>query len=625
VEHRDGPWIPREDQASLFTVIIYLNQNFEGGRTVLHGECAAGSHSGWGTKFPGVKPVTGLALVFNHDMLHAGEPVGADDLRGVGQAKWILRTEIVFERILASPELVLSGKYKHLTDKAFIDCVALYDQSFAKCEAGDKHGFMSDYQAVVLQQRAAAEAAMAQQMGAVRRSPNCRLFTATAGAGIVADHLNADALGDVLRFLSDTELVVLMSCSRRCYLEIATSPMWRARCIDRFGDSLPRAIKATAASAISEHIPWLSVYLQQLSWSRFSATSLWFLSDGCLFAAPADVPKSQLEKYPHSNRLYGSSTIKMMEHGGVTAAAKWQHAPGGKLRYYLLPDVYGGLQFSFPMHCNFPNSESYTIGYQHDAGCRVTDAKRVCDAAGQVELSVLVAAFDHIYDTVQVPMLLVDHPQWSVHEQTMAAGETTRHRFRMLRQQHVRNVFEVLRTPAVACLTTAQCVCFAVAFLWNCGIDQVNTHLLLMAAEGVLYLRLQCGRPVVTRVTSVDSEVVQHELRVEELHAFASDEEWSNEGDPWVPLAPLKPLNSTHWQSLVRDGPRRVTVVRAGADRVAGQETWQLMKAGLRERLDDVTTLPNSAVLEGASLFTSSPSFRNRCCFRIAPEGYQNV
>jgi hypothetical protein len=141
----------------------------------------------------------------------------------------------------------------------------------------------------------------------------------------------------------------------------------------------------------------------------------------------------------------------------------------------------------------------------------------------------------------------------------------------------------------------------------------------------VLYLRLQCGRPVVTRVTSVDSEVVQHELRVEELHAFASDEEWSNEGDPWVPLAPLKPLKSTHWQSLVRDGPRRVTVVRAVADRVAGQETWQLMKAGLRERLDDVTTLPNSAVLEGASLFTSSPSFRSRCCFRIAPEGYQNV
>lgn len=29
----DGPWIPREDEASIFTAIFYLNDDFEGGNT----------------------------------------------------------------------------------------------------------------------------------------------------------------------------------------------------------------------------------------------------------------------------------------------------------------------------------------------------------------------------------------------------------------------------------------------------------------------------------------------------------------------------------------------------------------------------------------------------------------
>ena len=31
--HLDGPWVPHEDESSVFTVIIYLNSDFQGGET----------------------------------------------------------------------------------------------------------------------------------------------------------------------------------------------------------------------------------------------------------------------------------------------------------------------------------------------------------------------------------------------------------------------------------------------------------------------------------------------------------------------------------------------------------------------------------------------------------------
>ena len=42
--HIDGPWVPREDESSVFTVVIYLNSDFQGGATKFlseenQGEC----------------------------------------------------------------------------------------------------------------------------------------------------------------------------------------------------------------------------------------------------------------------------------------------------------------------------------------------------------------------------------------------------------------------------------------------------------------------------------------------------------------------------------------------------------------------------------------------------------
>ena len=50
--HIDGPWVPREDESSVFTVVIYLNCDFQGGATKFlseenQGECFKGMTENW--------------------------------------------------------------------------------------------------------------------------------------------------------------------------------------------------------------------------------------------------------------------------------------------------------------------------------------------------------------------------------------------------------------------------------------------------------------------------------------------------------------------------------------------------------------------------------------------------
>jgi hypothetical protein len=75
--HRDAPYIPDADSRSLYTMMIYLNDEFLGGET----------------GFPGlnrvIRPKTGMALIFPHRVQHQGLPVE----RGI---KYALHTFIVY-------------------------------------------------------------------------------------------------------------------------------------------------------------------------------------------------------------------------------------------------------------------------------------------------------------------------------------------------------------------------------------------------------------------------------------------------------------------------------------------------------------------------------------------------
>lgn len=85
-----------DHERSIFTMIIYLNDDFTGGNTYFHARhekqlpfIASNLEA---TRVASVKPKTGSCLLFNHDILHEGEQV----LQG---NKYIIRVELMFERI----------------------------------------------------------------------------------------------------------------------------------------------------------------------------------------------------------------------------------------------------------------------------------------------------------------------------------------------------------------------------------------------------------------------------------------------------------------------------------------------------------------------------------------------
>lgn len=73
--HRDGVYQRNEHELSQLTCLVYLNDDFEGGAT---------SFGRWS-----VTPEAGAALLFRHEIEHAGESVRA----GV---KYVLRTDVMY-------------------------------------------------------------------------------------------------------------------------------------------------------------------------------------------------------------------------------------------------------------------------------------------------------------------------------------------------------------------------------------------------------------------------------------------------------------------------------------------------------------------------------------------------
>lgn len=75
--HQDGTFARSPDERSLLTFLIYLNQDFTGGETAFpeQGQC--------------IRPQTGMALLFQHLLLHEGCPVRSG-------TKYALRSDIMY-------------------------------------------------------------------------------------------------------------------------------------------------------------------------------------------------------------------------------------------------------------------------------------------------------------------------------------------------------------------------------------------------------------------------------------------------------------------------------------------------------------------------------------------------
>jgi prolyl 4-hydroxylase len=74
-KHRDESFIRNEEEASYYTFMIYLNDEYTGGVTNFN-EVS-------------IKPSCGMALLFRHDLEHAGSPV-------IDGVKYVLRTDVMY-------------------------------------------------------------------------------------------------------------------------------------------------------------------------------------------------------------------------------------------------------------------------------------------------------------------------------------------------------------------------------------------------------------------------------------------------------------------------------------------------------------------------------------------------
>lgn len=77
--HKDGYYCRNDDEVSLLSFLMYLNDDFEGGETEFR----------WDV----VKPETGMALFFPHPLLHQGAPITS----GI---KYVLRTDVMYRRTM---------------------------------------------------------------------------------------------------------------------------------------------------------------------------------------------------------------------------------------------------------------------------------------------------------------------------------------------------------------------------------------------------------------------------------------------------------------------------------------------------------------------------------------------
>ena len=78
-----------------FTFIMYLNDDFEGGETIIFPEGNTGVHGKERREEVRVRPARGMALVFRHSgpdhPLHSGAPHTT-----LGKKKYVLRTDIMY-------------------------------------------------------------------------------------------------------------------------------------------------------------------------------------------------------------------------------------------------------------------------------------------------------------------------------------------------------------------------------------------------------------------------------------------------------------------------------------------------------------------------------------------------
>ncbi|BCS83736.1 hypothetical protein QLL95_gp0387 [Cotonvirus japonicus] len=103
--HRDSAYIQDADNRSIYTLLIYLNDDFDGGSTSFIkpksprkiGQIVSEELLDGFDEIYNVNIQKGSAVIFNHDIIHYGKPV-------ISGTKYIIRSDIIYHRTSKSPE-----------------------------------------------------------------------------------------------------------------------------------------------------------------------------------------------------------------------------------------------------------------------------------------------------------------------------------------------------------------------------------------------------------------------------------------------------------------------------------------------------------------------------------------
>lgn len=227
--HLDGPWCPDPSQCSIYTILIYLNDEqteapygFVGGDTNFLQD--DGQHLDQNKSYEvlcRVRPKMGGALIFKHETLHEGAPVTEG-------AKYILRTEIMFYRTESAIDSFL---YK--TDETVDQTVgSLYDASATELERnGDA---LTSYQLFTRALQLQAESSAANK---TEESVLAHLSSQTSINSLLKP-ADVGSLIEILQWLSVTDLRCLMQVSVSMYRAARSNSLWLTHCRAQYSDAL---------------------------------------------------------------------------------------------------------------------------------------------------------------------------------------------------------------------------------------------------------------------------------------------------------------------------------------------------------------------------------------------------
>lgn len=516
--HRDGPWIPSEDMASIYTLLVYLNDDFEGGETEFVQHPVGQRESRQPTGY--VVPKTGTALIFNHDAWHSGLPLSKG-------TKYVLRTEVIFFRPRG---MCAIDRYSFQSDALHAETVQLYANSIAAAKKGDATTFVNSYQMVVAMQRNAMLESVSVRLAARKHRV---LAPEYDNEGFCLRGLVDHALGLVLCFLEDVEIVALMQTNRSTYNAILESPCWylkhrnllsllltsspSPRVVDTFLPSLPDVLPEVSLCNEDSPVDWMTHYIALLDRTTFRAVIVTPLPNVTLVVAHHRVPKllnieatgwnSEEADWTRmeSDRFLIPPIVQNVEDKPTDAAQEKkfddeinqsqnqessdQNLPNGAYVLLNLEGFYDTSNADDPVHMNFPEGDRfpkktwpdftdnhYSISQYTVAALENGQALRCSDKKfgspvptqhrGLVEWPLLGRVVKAGVETSLLPFLVVAHPAWyfgqEKHQSTTSPTlEPSQAFFDAEVSRMNSDIMYSTNTPAVRAVDMAKCAAVA--------------------------------------------------------------------------------------------------------------------------------------------------------------------